>query len=99
MQQRPLSRLDSLANHGILPRNGKGITLVSLTAALKRSSSLLSSHPIPLIPSTGGLNVGADFATTIGTAGLSTAPTLNLGLSFNLNNLNKYILVSLPQPR
>lgn len=85
----PCPALNSLANHNILPRNGRGISLPILIAALKSESSS-SSFPQPrLTNSPGGLNVGADFSTAIGSFGLSTAPAL-LSPTFDLDNLDKH---------
>lgn len=55
----PCPGLNSLANHGICPRSGKGYTLAILNQCLKD-----------------GLNVGHDFATVIGGAGLLAAAPL-----------------------
>lgn len=69
----PCPGLNSLANHGILPRNGKGLTIPILINALSS-----------------GLNVGPDFSTVIGTAGLLSVPNNPLAVSFDLNNLDKH---------
>lgn len=69
----PCPGLNSLANNGFLPHNGKGITIPILIKALKD-----------------GLNVGADFATVIGGAGLLSVPHNLLATSFDLNNLNEH---------
>lgn len=64
--------MNSLANHGILPRNGKGITIPILTTALGE-----------------GLNIAPDFSVIIGAAGLMSSSD-PLGLSFDLNDLDKH---------
>lgn len=69
----PCPGLNTLANHGILPRNGKGLTVPML------NSALLS-----------GYNVGMDFSTVIGSAGLLSSPTAPLATSFDLDNLDKH---------
>jgi hypothetical protein len=69
----PCPGLNSLANHGFLPHNGKGLTIPILTKALKD-----------------GLNVGADFATVIGAAGLLSVPHNPLATSFDLDNLDEH---------
>lgn len=69
----PCPGLNSLANHGILPRNGKGLTIPILIKALND-----------------GMNVGADFATVIGGAGILSVPNNALATSFDLNNLDEH---------
>src|SRR4051794_35940400 len=69
----PCPGLNSLANHGFLPHNGKGLTIPILIDGLKR-----------------GLNVGADFSTVIGGAGLMSVPGNPLATSFDLNNLDEH---------
>lgn len=69
----PCPGLNSLANHGILPHNGKGLTIPILIKALSY-----------------GMNVGADFATVIGGAGLLSVPHNPLATSFDLNNLDEH---------
>jgi hypothetical protein len=68
----PCPGLNSLANHGILPHSGKGITVPILIKALAE-----------------GYNVGADFATAIGSLGLLSSPAPLLG-SFDLDNLDEH---------
>ena len=68
----PCPGLNALANHGILPRNGKGLTVPMLNTALLQ-----------------GYNVGNDFSTTIGTAGLLSSPKL-VKSSFDLNDLDQH---------
>jgi hypothetical protein len=69
----PCPGLNSLANHGILPHSGKGLTIPILIKALKE-----------------GLNVGIDFSTAIGSAGLLSVPNTPLATSFDLNNLDEH---------
>lgn len=69
----PCPGLNSLANHGILPHSGKGMTLPILIKGLKD-----------------GMNVGADFATAIGGAGLLSVPGNLLATSFDLNDLDEH---------
>ncbi|KAA8566951.1 hypothetical protein EYC84_010047 [Monilinia fructicola] len=69
----PCPGINSLANHGFLPHDGKGITIPDLIAALDTA-----------------LNVGADFATAIGGAGLLSVPGNLLATSFDLDNLNEH---------
>ncbi|KAE9377062.1 Cloroperoxidase [Stipitochalara longipes BDJ] len=69
----PCPGLNSLANHGFLPHNGKGVTIPILIKALND-----------------GMNIGADFATVIGGAGLLSVPANLLATSFDLNDLNEH---------
>jgi len=69
----PCPGLNSLANHGFLPRSGKGLTIPILIQALND-----------------GMNVGADFATVIGGAGLLSVPSNLLATSFDLDNLDEH---------
>ncbi|CAD0081980.1 unnamed protein product [Aureobasidium vineae] len=70
----PCPGLNSLANHDICPRSGKGYTIPILTDCLKR-----------------GLNVGADFALVVGTAGIGSNPNpLTSGLYFDLDMLDRH---------
>lgn len=69
----PCPGLNSLANHGFLPHNGRGITIPMLITALND-----------------GMNVGADFATVIGGAGLLSVPGNLLATSFGLDNLDEH---------
>ncbi|KAI9644700.1 hypothetical protein NHQ30_006726 [Ciborinia camelliae] len=69
----PCPGINSLANHGFLPHNGKGITIPALIAALDTA-----------------MNVGADFATAIGGAGLLSVPGNLHATSFDLDNLNEH---------
>ena len=69
----PCPGLNALANHGILPHNGKGMTLPILIKGLKD-----------------GMNVGADFATAIGAAGILSVPANLLAMSFDLNDLDEH---------
>lgn len=70
----PCPGLNSLANHDICPRSGKGYTIPILTDCLKR-----------------GLNVGADFALVVGTAGIGSNPSpLTSGLYFDLDMLDRH---------
>jgi len=69
----PCPGLNSLANHGILPHNGKGMTIPILIKGLKD-----------------GMNVGADFSTVIGGAGILSVPANLLATSFDLNNLDEH---------
>ncbi|KAF1923551.1 Cloroperoxidase [Didymella exigua CBS 183.55] len=68
----PCPALNSLANHGFIPHNGKGNTIPILLKGLAE-----------------GLNVGADFTTAIGGAGLLASPN-SLGGSFDLDDLNMH---------
>jgi hypothetical protein len=69
----PCPGLNSLANHGFLPHNGRGLTVPILIKALND-----------------GMNVGADFATVIGGAGLLSVPGNLLATSFDLDNLDEH---------
>ena len=70
----PCPGLNSLANHDICPRSGKGYTIPILVDCLKR-----------------GLNVGADFALVVGTAGIGSNPSpLTSGLYFDLDMLDRH---------
>jgi hypothetical protein len=69
----PCPGLNSLANHGFLPHNGKGITIPILIQACQD-----------------GMNVGADFATVIGGAGILSVPNNPLATSFDLNDLDEH---------
>jgi len=70
----PCPGLNSLANHDICPRSGKGYTIPILIDCLKR-----------------GLNVDADFATVVGTAGIGSNPSpLTSGLYFDLDMLDRH---------
>lgn len=69
----PCPGLNSLANHGFLPHNGKGITIPILIKACQD-----------------GMNVGADFATVIGGAGILSVPNNLLATSFDLDNLDEH---------
>ncbi|ESZ94018.1 hypothetical protein SBOR_5596 [Sclerotinia borealis F-4128] len=69
----PCPAMNSLANHGFLPHNGRGFTIPDVIAALDTA-----------------LNVGADFATAIGGAGLLSVPGNSLATSFDLDNLNEH---------
>lgn len=69
----PCPGLNSLANHGILPHSGRGLTIPILIQGLKA-----------------GLNVGIDFSTAIGSAGLLSVPNSPLAISFDLNNLDEH---------
>jgi hypothetical protein len=69
----PCPGLNSLANHGFIPHNGKGLTIPILIKALKD-----------------GLNVGSDFSTVIGTAGLLSVQGDPLATSFDLNDLDEH---------
>lgn len=69
----PCPGLNSLANHGILPHNGKGLTIPILIKALDY-----------------GMNVGADFATVIGAAGILSVPGDLLATSFDLNDIDEH---------
>ncbi|KAI5208769.1 hypothetical protein AUEXF2481DRAFT_6342 [Aureobasidium subglaciale EXF-2481] len=73
----PCPGLNSLANHDICPRSGKGYTIPILIDCLKR-----------------GLNVGADFSTVVGTAGIASNPNpLPSGLYFDLDMLDRHDFV------
>lgn len=65
--------LNSLANHGFLPHNGKGMTIPILIKGLKD-----------------GLNVGPDFSTVIGNAGLLSVKGNALAQSFDLNDIDEH---------
>ena len=69
----PCPGLNSLANHGILPHSGKGMTLPILIEGLKE-----------------GLNVGVDFSTAMGGAGLLSVPNNPLATSFDPNNIDEH---------
>ncbi|KAG0649825.1 sterigmatocystin biosynthesis peroxidase stcC [Hyphodiscus hymeniophilus] len=69
----PCPGLNALANHGILPHDGKGLTIPTLIKALDY-----------------GMNVGADFATVIGAAGILSVPADPLAISFDLNDLDEH---------
>lgn len=68
----PCPGLNSFANHGFLPHDGKGLTIPLLISALQD-----------------GMNVGADFATVIGGAGLLSVSNDLLATSFDLNDLDE----------
>ncbi|KAI9051161.1 hypothetical protein LZ554_005263 [Drepanopeziza brunnea f. sp. 'monogermtubi'] len=70
----PCPGLNSLANHGFLPHDGRGMTIPILVKGLKE-----------------GLNVGADFSTAIGQAGmLSAVPGNALATSFTLRDIRRH---------
>ena len=69
----PCPGLNTLANHGFLPHDGKGITIPILIQALDY-----------------GMNVGADFATVIGAAGILSVPNDLLATSFDLNDVDEH---------
>lgn len=69
----PCPGLNSLANHGFLPHNGKGLSIPILIKALDD-----------------GMNVGADFATVIGAAGILSVPHNILATSFDLDDLKEH---------
>ncbi|TVY75661.1 putative sterigmatocystin biosynthesis peroxidase [Lachnellula suecica] len=69
----PCPALNTLANHGFIPHDGKNMTLPILIAGLKN-----------------GMNVGADFATVIGSLGLMSVPDNLLATSFDLNQLDEH---------
>ncbi|KAF7928239.1 hypothetical protein BELL_0579g00030 [Botrytis elliptica] len=69
----PCPAMNSLANHGFLPHDGKGITVPDVITALDAA-----------------LNVGVDFATAIGTAGLLSVQGNLFATSFNLDDLNEH---------
>jgi len=69
----PCPGLNSLANHGILPHSGKGMTIPILIKGLKE-----------------GMNVGVDFATVIGGAGILSVPNSPLATSFDLDDLDRH---------
>ncbi|CZS89794.1 hypothetical protein WAI453_002840 [Rhynchosporium graminicola] len=69
----PCPGLNSLANHGFIPHNGKGLTIPVLIKGLKD-----------------GLNVGADFSTAVGNAGLLSVPNNLLAQSFTLKDIRKH---------
>jgi len=69
----PCPGLNSLANHGFLPRNGRGLTLPVLVKGLGD-----------------GLNVGPDFATVIGSAGLLAVKNNPLATSFTLEDIKAH---------
>jgi hypothetical protein len=69
----PCPGVNSIANHGFLPHNGKGLTIPILIKAVND-----------------GMNVGADFATVIGGAGLLSVPANLLATSFDLDNLDEH---------
>lgn len=69
----PCPGLNSLANHGFIPHDGKGLTIPILIKGLKD-----------------GLNVGADFSTVIGGAGLLSVPSSPLATSFTLKDIRKH---------
>jgi len=70
----PCPGLNSLANHNILPHNGRNYTLPLLVQGLQA-----------------GLNVGADFALAIGSAGILSNPSPNPAApSFDLDMLDKH---------
>ena len=69
----PCPGLNSLANHGFIPHDGKGLTIPILIKGLKD-----------------GLNVGADFSTAIGGAGLLSVPSSPLATSFTLKDIRKH---------
>jgi len=65
----PCPGLNTLANHDICPRSGKGYTIPILTACMAE-----------------GMNIGADFALFVGSAGIASNPN-PLDLSFDLDML------------
>jgi len=69
----PCPGLNSLANHNILPHNGKSISIPMLITALGT-----------------GMNVGPDFATAIGGAGLLSVPNDPLATTFDLDNIDEH---------
>ncbi|CAL3970891.1 unnamed protein product [Diplocarpon coronariae] len=69
----PCPGLNSLANHGFLPHDGRGMTIPVLVKGLKD-----------------GLNVGADFSTIIGTAGILSAPNSPLADRFILEHIREH---------
>lgn len=69
----PCPGLNSLANHGFLPHDGKGLTIPILIKGLQD-----------------GINVGPDFSTAIGAAGLLSVPNNPLATSFTLKDIRKH---------
>lgn len=69
----PCPMMNTLANHGFLPHNGKNLDIPTIIAALKT-----------------GINVGADFATVIGAAGILSVPNAPLATTFDLDDLNEH---------
>ncbi|WPH03781.1 Hypothetical protein R9X50_00666400 [Acrodontium crateriforme] len=68
----PCPGLNSLANHGFLPHNGKAISVPLFVSALKD-----------------GLNVGADFAISVGSLAQNANPTL-LQMTVDLDQLDEH---------
>ncbi|KAH9828197.1 putative sterigmatocystin biosynthesis peroxidase stcC [Teratosphaeria destructans] len=68
----PCPGLNTLANHGFIPHNGRGMTI-----------------PVLLVGLAQGMNMGADFTTAIGGAGLLSSPDPFAG-SFALNDLDQH---------
>ncbi|KAF2764722.1 Cloroperoxidase [Teratosphaeria nubilosa] len=68
----PCPGLNTLANHGFIPHNGKNMTI-----------------PVLLVGLAEGMNMGADFTTAIGGAGLLSSPDPLAG-SFDLNDLDQH---------
>ncbi|GAB7340129.1 hypothetical protein MBLNU457_6613t1 [Dothideomycetes sp. NU457] len=68
----PCPGLNTLANHNICPRSGKGYTIPILTKCMAE-----------------GMNIGADFALIVGSAGIASNPN-PLDLSFDLDMLDSH---------
>ena len=67
----PCPGLNTLANHGFIPHDGKNMTIPVLLAGLAA-----------------GMNMGDDFTTAIGAAGILSSPN-PAGGAFDLNDLDE----------